>query len=473
MAAGLLPEAKTKELMKHAAQCGHCGPLLKNAAETLIDEATASEEALLASLSTSRPEWQRNMAATLRGRVQEGHETPSRWRALFAWPSPAYAFAGIAAFAVVAWIGVQTLRRPSAEQLLAQAYTEHRTLEMRIPGAKYSPIRVERSATESSLNKSRSLLKAEDLIGENLGKSPNDAMWLQAGARADLLDGNYDSAIKTIQRALQQLPDSSTLHTDLASAYYERAEATNRPIDYGFAVDALGQALASSPNDPIAVFNRAIVEEKLHLYNPAILDWQHYLELDPTGSWADEARKRLQATQEKVRTKESSLAEPLMNTAQLGALSAQVLSERLNNRVEDYLQEALERWLPDYVGHLPEGQRNHHAEAALRALSETLMIQHGDFWLSTCLLNHRDRVLMRPFFHSQMLSLPTKGETTQLHESRRAMQAGCFTPQAIWLPSYAQMLRKSMPYTFFTTAGPVLHSLKAQSRDSEVTNTDG
>ena len=32
VAAGLLPEAKTRELMKHAAQCGHCGPLLKNAA---------------------------------------------------------------------------------------------------------------------------------------------------------------------------------------------------------------------------------------------------------------------------------------------------------------------------------------------------------------------------------------------------------------------------------------------------------
>ena len=40
VAAGLLPEAKTRELMKHAAQCGHCGPLLKNAAESIADEAT-------------------------------------------------------------------------------------------------------------------------------------------------------------------------------------------------------------------------------------------------------------------------------------------------------------------------------------------------------------------------------------------------------------------------------------------------
>lgn len=71
VAAGLLPEAKTRELMKHAAQCGHCGPLLKNAAETLADEVTPSEEALLASLSSAKPEWQRNMASTLRGNVRD------------------------------------------------------------------------------------------------------------------------------------------------------------------------------------------------------------------------------------------------------------------------------------------------------------------------------------------------------------------------------------------------------------------
>jgi CHAT domain-containing protein/tetratricopeptide (TPR) repeat protein len=400
VAAGLLPEAKTRELMKHAAQCGHCGPLLKNAAEALVDEATPSEEALLASLQSARPEWRKNMAATLHNSVRVRQPRSSWWKAVFVWPAPAYAFAGIVTVAAVAWFGVRALHPPSAEQLLAQAYSEHRTIEMRIPGAKYSPIRIQRSATESSLNKSRALLKAEDLIGENLGKNPNDPMWLQAGARADLLDGNYDSAIKTIQRALQQHPDSPTLLTDLASAYYERAEATNRSIDYGYAVDALGQALASSPNDPIAIFNRAIVEEKLHLYNPAILDWQHYLELDPTGSWADEARKRLQATQEKVRTKESGLMEPLVNPAQLGAIPAQVLSEKLNNRVEDYLQEALERWLPSSIARLAGKQEHHNAATALAALAETLRTRHEDLWLSDVLSGPQG-----PSFDAAVLSL--------------------------------------------------------------------
>ncbi|HEY4903744.1 MAG TPA: hypothetical protein VIH89_09755, partial [Candidatus Sulfotelmatobacter sp.] len=82
VAAGLLTEAKTRELMKHAAQCGHCGPLLKNAAETLSDEVTPSEETLLASLSSARPEWRHNMATTLRGDLRKQQQKPLWWRAM-------------------------------------------------------------------------------------------------------------------------------------------------------------------------------------------------------------------------------------------------------------------------------------------------------------------------------------------------------------------------------------------------------
>ena len=174
VAAGLLPEAKTRELMKHAAQCGHCGPLLKNAAEALTDEATPSEEALLASLQSARPEWRKNMATALRDSVRDGQHKTSWWRALFVWPAPAYAFAGIVAVVLVAWIGVRALHPPSAEQLLAQAYSEHRTLEVRIPGARYAPMQAERGTAQSDFDKPHSLLKAKDLIGEALSKNPND-----------------------------------------------------------------------------------------------------------------------------------------------------------------------------------------------------------------------------------------------------------------------------------------------------------
>jgi tetratricopeptide (TPR) repeat protein len=312
VAAGLVSEVKTRELMKHAAQCGQCGPLLKSAADTLADEVTAGEETLLASLRSARPEWQRNMASTLRSNVQERQQKASWWRAIFAWPTPVYAFAGVAAVAIVAWIGLRTLRPPSAEQLLAQAYSEHRTLEVRIPGAKYAPLQTERGARGSDFDKSPSLLKAEALIGENLNKNPNDPAWLQARARADLLDDNYDSAIKSLQQALETTPDSPGLLIDLSSAYFVRAESADRPIDYGNAIESLGQALAKSPDDPVALFNRALACERMFLYTQAVDDWQHYLRIDPQGEWADDARRRLTALKEKLQQHEKSQSEPML-----------------------------------------------------------------------------------------------------------------------------------------------------------------
>ena len=169
VAAGLLPEAKTRELMKHAAQCGHCGPLLKNAAETLADEVTPSEETLLASLSSARPEWQRNMASTLRGNVTRATSRSLRGGGRCSLGRlPHTHLQGLPSSPLLRGLGCATLRPPSAEQLLAQAYTEHRTLEVRIPGAKYAPMQAERGTGQSDFDKSQSLLKAEDLIGENL-----------------------------------------------------------------------------------------------------------------------------------------------------------------------------------------------------------------------------------------------------------------------------------------------------------------
>ncbi len=205
IAAGLLPENEARERIKHAAQCGHCGPLLRTAAETVSEEATPDEEALVASLSSARPEWQGTMAETLRTKTKPGKTTEPRassLRGFFSLRRSTFAVAAMVLTIVAGWMGLQTLRPPSADQLLSQAYTERRTLELRIPGAKYAPMRVERSAGTSSMDKPSSLLRAEALIGENLQKTPNDPVWLQARARADLLDGNYESAINLIRQLI-------------------------------------------------------------------------------------------------------------------------------------------------------------------------------------------------------------------------------------------------------------------------------
>jgi CHAT domain-containing protein/cytochrome c-type biogenesis protein CcmH/NrfG len=384
VAAGLMPEADTRELMKHAAQCGHCGPLLKNAAEALVDEATPSEDALLMSLQSARPEWRKNMAATLRDSMRDRKPELSWWKTIFAWPTPAYAFAGIIAVALVAWIGVRTLYPPSAEQLLAQAYSEHRTLEVRIPGAKYARMQAERGNPQSDFDKPHSLLKAKDLIGEALSKNPNDPKWLQARGRAELLDGNYDDAIKSLQRALEFQPDSPALLTDLGSAYYQRARSADRPIDFGNAIESFGKALARDPNNHIALFNRALACEQIFLYTQAIDDWQHYLHLDPDGDWSAEARKHLQAIQEKLDQHSRNLVEPLLTPEQIAHASSSNL-EKLDDRAEDYLDRGIEEWLPAIFS--ADANTRLTDLAAVKILSALLISKHGDYWLSELIEN--------------------------------------------------------------------------------------
>jgi CHAT domain-containing protein/tetratricopeptide (TPR) repeat protein len=390
VAAGLLPEVKTRELMKHASQCGHCGPLLRNAAETLLDETTPNEEEVLASLSSARRDWQKNMVQTLGERTQDRrvrNERTSWWRGVRSWPRAPFAVAALIAVVVAGWLGSSVLRPPSAEQLLAQAYTERRTLEVRIPGAKYAPMRVERNTVGSNLDKSPSLLKAEALIGEKLRKNPNDPVWLQAKARADLLDGNYESAIKSLRRGLETRPDSSTLLTDLSSAYFERAEATDSVIDYGSAVEVLGKVLGKSPDDPVALFNRALICERIFLYTQAVNDWKHYLTVDPTGEWADSARRHLDALRNKLKEHQTNSSRPLLNPLEFATEgNPEKLKDVVETRLEDYMDVAVREWLPKaFPSASTYRSEQNESRVALEFLAGVALEKHQDPWLSDLL----------------------------------------------------------------------------------------
>jgi CHAT domain-containing protein/tetratricopeptide (TPR) repeat protein len=394
LAAGLLPEVETRALIKHAAQCGHCGPLLRHAADTLSDATTATEEDLLATLGSARHEWKRNLASTLSGNSQ-GRSTygewKSWWRKLFIWPVPAFVVGAILLVAVASWLGFRAFRQPSAAQLLAQAYVEHRTIEMRFFDAQYAPMHVERGAGGSSIDKSQALLKAEALIGENLKKTPNDPLWLQAKAQADLLDGNYDSSITSLQRALEAWPDASGLQTDLASAYFQRGMSGNRPADYTLAIDLLGQVLQKQPDNKTALFNRAIVFERMFLFGQAVEDWERYLRLDPSGEWSKEASERLERLKLRRQTHDKASREPMLEPAQL----LERVDPRdeatwgfVDSRLEEYDHLVIKVWLRRAFPTAPEPRPSTAAFEALRALrliATISRVKHADRWLEQLL----------------------------------------------------------------------------------------
>lgn len=391
LAAGLLPETRSRGLLQHAAQCEHCGPLLRKAADIFSTDVTAQEEQIIASLQSGQLESRRVMAKRLQRETKKQQRpfdsTMRNWRGWFFWPRPVFAVASLAVLIAALWLAQRTSRSPSAEQLLAEAYTQHRTIEIRFAGATYAPMRLERKPNGSNLDKSPSLLKAEEIISENLSKNPNDPEWLRAKGRADLLDGNYDAAIKSLERALAIQPESTSLLTDVASAYFVRGESADRPTDYRTASKMLEQALTSSPRDPVALFNRALLAEKLDLYAQAVNDWEDYLRVDSRGGWADEARSHLSALKQKIDQHVQSLAAPLMDPAALEralAVAGDTLSS-VDQRSEEYLALAIRQWLP--IAYPVDGgaalatEQQVQYRLALGRLSDLLAELHGDPWL--------------------------------------------------------------------------------------------
>lgn len=61
LAAGLTPPDQATPLIQHAAQCDHCGQILRMYTEDFSEDLTPEDQALLAQLKSSSPEWQEEL----------------------------------------------------------------------------------------------------------------------------------------------------------------------------------------------------------------------------------------------------------------------------------------------------------------------------------------------------------------------------------------------------------------------------
>ena len=413
LAAGILIGHDEERLIVHIAGCDRCGLELRNAYEVLSDNVTPEEHLQIDCLKSTQPAWQEKLVkrlmvlsgtshengSTNRAResvTRSGHEleSDSPHSAISAWwRDPSFgsrvaasgiSFAVLILIIAATWFGFRSMPTPDVNHLLAEAYSENRLLELRIPNAKYAPV----SSSRGEVSEPQALKDANSLIGHRLLSNPDDPMWLDAKGRAELIALHYDAAIDTLSRAADLQLDSVPIMIDLASAYYLRAKANNdRQIDYATAVEKLGRALAKSPDDPIALFNRAISNDALNLYEPAIDDWQHYLRIDPSGDWANEARSKLDAVQKKVRTKRSSLENPLLAPAKLLTTKTNTaeLEQEIDERIEDYLQLSTKEWLPQVFPVTRQGNTDRNVRQILTVLARVARDRHDDPWLSELL----------------------------------------------------------------------------------------
>ncbi len=393
--------------VEHAGVCDHCGPLLRKALADyapLNAELTEDERKQIATLDSSSAGWQEKLAhriAAVPASTMALQSVPW-WRYRIAFPRQV--LAGVSLLAVVgvgSWIvfrQVQLRHQPAAaETLLARAYTKKRTLELRIAGASYAPMNVTRGEAGSFADSPKELLSAEALIASQLESQPTNPAWLQAQAEADMLEGKYDPAVQALRHAVELEPQSPALLADLASAYFQRGLSQDKKDDLAAAYENLSKTLTLQPDDPIALFNRAIVGEHLFLYHQALDDWDHYLRVDPASQWAQEARNHSDAIRAKLKDHQSQATPPSADRL-IEVASGTSPPTDVDQRIEEYLDLAIRSWLPAAFpdkgnevgtnkGRTDAAKLNGDPRAlqALFFLADLASQHHGDHWLADLL----------------------------------------------------------------------------------------
>jgi CHAT domain-containing protein/tetratricopeptide (TPR) repeat protein len=302
--------------------------------------------------------------------------------------------AGAAFWWIVTWSARQL---KNAEALLAEG--SQRTFDYRLPGAPYAQVHPEEHK-RPAFAKPVPLLEAESLVARRLVRDPDSAPWLRLRARLEMLDLEPETAIATLQHALEQKPDDPDLLADLGVAYALRADTQNRDVDFAYAIEYLSRSLKAKPNSAVAVFNRAIIYERTYLYGPAEGEWRHFLEMETSGTWRAEAQLRLANLEQKLAARQTALT----RTSDKDPDSLlRRLAAGQEVEPEEYLDMVVIEWLP-------RRSQNDKYERALRALAVRFEEQHGDLWL-----------------HDVLASKPGKRLTQGLVTLSEAVQANLAT----------------------------------------------
>lgn len=337
LAASLLPSADGARLTQHAAQCDHCGPILRAYTEDFSDDLSAEDQELLAHLNSSSQSWQKKMAQQMAGATGAGALTaastkqaasqkqsvpqtgvaqpppavrvkppePSRF-SLRKWLLVPAAAIATAALAFFIW-NAQRETPTKVEKLLAQAYPEQRTVEMRWPGVAWGEF-AETLGTHH-VNKPLSLLQADAAIRQQTPETLRKKEWLHVRAQKDILNGISIPALQQLigdlKQASQSEPESQSLMFDLAIANFRMGEMTQDPHYYNESKAVLNKMLASSRSS-VALFNRAVVDQRLfdravgeqrvQLKNDAIADLEECLkqEENKNEGWGKEIQQKIE-----------------------------------------------------------------------------------------------------------------------------------------------------------------------------------
>lgn len=196
-------------------------------------------------------------------------------------------------YAGLVWRGSSSERSPIAV-LVDAAPRDGRYLEPRLSGGfPWAPLRSVRRDDAQPLDAGQ--LKLVGAAGAVLEKNAGDPSphARHAVAVAHLVAGRARDAVRLLTALTRSKPDDSSSLNDLATARYALAMQTNDAGQLAEALAAVDAAIRIDPKAPEALFNRALIVERLGPRKQARAAWQVYLEIDPDSAWAGEARQHL------------------------------------------------------------------------------------------------------------------------------------------------------------------------------------
>ncbi len=281
-------------LLAHAADCPACAERLR----ALFAGATPEEEAEAAALSSASSDWQHNLAARLARTPRQSQSRERRpARPFYLWAGAGLAASLLLAAGLMGWWRIAN----TPERLLAEAYTQSRIFDLRMPGAGFAEVTPAMHLRGgAAARESARLLDARARIESQLKRAPEDQHWLQLEARYDMLEERFDPAIDILDHLLAAGPVTSSLLLDDASAYFQRGAATGSENDRATALEYLRHADELAPGDPVVLFNEAVVMEDRGQAMSAVETWNRYLRFERDPRWLDEGRRRLEALEQKL-----------------------------------------------------------------------------------------------------------------------------------------------------------------------------
>ena len=164
-------------------------------------------------------------------------------------------------------------------------------MEMRWPGAKWGEVRTVRGQTP--ISKPLALLEAADAIQRQTPETLAKPEWLHLRVQSQILTGSIPESLIGELRETEQRKQERSLMLDLAIVDFRMGGVTQKTEYYREAKMILDKILEQYPSDSVALFNRAIIEERLNLREAAIADFTASQKFEKDPSWSDEIRQRI------------------------------------------------------------------------------------------------------------------------------------------------------------------------------------